>query len=189
MNRKKTDMMVKGAMVASLFGALGVINVYTGTMFDIIFSYVMVVFIVWYTVKYDYRYALLVTLCTGVILFLVGDLYFTFYSTLTLLLGIFYGYGLIKHKSDRYIDWGLRLLSTIKNGIVFVLLGGLLGLNAYQDCIEIYQDVLHFIPFVKNVISPHVAFVLLGMALIWSESYIVRWYSDFFMVRIAKIKS
>ena len=47
MNRKKTDMMVKGAMVASLFGALGVINVYTGTMFDIIFSYVMVVFIVW----------------------------------------------------------------------------------------------------------------------------------------------
>ena len=39
MNREKTKQIVTGAFMAALFGVLSVVNVYTGTMFDIIFIY------------------------------------------------------------------------------------------------------------------------------------------------------
>ena len=97
MNGNKVKVMAQGAMLASLFGVLGVINLYTGSIFDIVLAYVMVIGLVYYTYLYDYRAGLSVLAVTFVILFLVGELFFTFYVTFTLVMGIFYGYCL-KHE-------------------------------------------------------------------------------------------
>lgn len=43
MNGNKVKVMAQGAMLASLFGVLGVINLYTGSIFDIVLAYVMVI--------------------------------------------------------------------------------------------------------------------------------------------------
>ena len=43
MNREKTKQIVTGAFMAALLGVLSVVNVYTGTMFDIILIYLMTV--------------------------------------------------------------------------------------------------------------------------------------------------
>ena len=89
MNGNKVKVMAQGAMLASLFGVLGVINLYTGSIFDIVLAYVMVIGLVYYTYLYDYRAGLSVLAVTFVILFLVGELFFTFYVTFTLVMGIF----------------------------------------------------------------------------------------------------
>lgn len=188
MNRNKIQMMVKGAMLASLFGVLGMINIYTGTMFDVIFTYVMVVGIVYYTLQYDYQAALSVVFVTGVVLFMVGEMFFTIFSCLTLLLGVFYGACQKRHKNNQFIKWGLMLLSALKNAIIFFMLGKLLGMDPYQEGLEMYQEIIAIIPIIKNVINPTITYAVMWILMVIGESYIVRWYSDVFVLRMKKNK-
>ena len=44
MNGNKVKVMAQGAMLASLFGVLGVINLYTGSIFDIVLAYVILIY-------------------------------------------------------------------------------------------------------------------------------------------------
>lgn len=119
MNGNKVKVMAQGAMLASLFGVLGVINLYTGSIFDIVLAYVMVIGLVYYTYLYDYRAGLSVLAVTFVILFLVGELFFTFYVTFTLVMGIFYGYCLKHEKQKCFSKYGLMIISAIKNFLIF----------------------------------------------------------------------
>ena len=70
MNREKTKQIVTGAFMAALFGVLSVVNVYTGTMFDIIFIYLMTVALAYYTFKFNAKMAVLVLFTSTFILFL-----------------------------------------------------------------------------------------------------------------------
>ena len=105
--------------MAALFGVLSVVNVYTGTMFDIIFIYLMTVALAYYTFKFNEKMAVLVLFTSTFILFLTGELFFTLYSFFTLPLGILYIY-CIKKKIDG--KWILRVYSMLKNYIVLFLL-------------------------------------------------------------------
>ena len=58
MSGNKVKIMSQGAMLASLFGVLGLINIYTGSIFDNIFSYIMVLALAYYAYLYDYKAAL-----------------------------------------------------------------------------------------------------------------------------------
>lgn len=78
MSGNKVKIMSQGAMLASLFGVLGLINIYTGSIFDIIFSYIMVLALAYYAYLYDYKAALSVLVVTFVVLFLVGEMFFCF---------------------------------------------------------------------------------------------------------------
>ena len=88
--------------MAALFGVLSVVNVYTGTMFDIIFIYLMTVALAYYTFKFNEKMAVLVLFTSTFILFLTGELFFTLYSFFTLPLGILYIYFSIVDYSNVY---------------------------------------------------------------------------------------
>lgn len=188
MNGNKVRIMAQGAMLASLYGVLGIINIYTGSFFDIILAYVMVVGLVYYTYLYDYRAGISVLAVTFVILFLVGELFFTFYVTFTLVMGIFYGYCLKHQKKKRFSKYGLMIISAVKNFLIFFLLGGLLGLNVYQEGLEIYQEIISLIPVYKNFLTPEITFALMWIFLFISESYIVRVYSNIIVSKMMKRK-
>lgn len=188
MNGNKVRVMAQGAMLASLFGVLGIINIYTGSIFDIILAYVMTVGLVYYTYLYDYKAGISVLLVTFVILFMVGELFFTFYVTLTLLMGVFYGYCLKHQKKKNFSKYGLMVISAFKNFLIFFLLGGLLGINAYQEGLEIYQEIINFIPIIKDFLSPEITFGLLWVLLFIGESYIVRVYSNLIVSKLMKRK-
>lgn len=188
MNGTKVRVMAQGAMLASLFGVLGVINIYTGSIFDILLAYVMVIALAYYTYLYDYRAGLSVLAVSFVVLFLVGELFFTFYVTFTLFMGIFYGYCL-KHKKDkRFAKYGLMLISAIKNFLIFFLLGSLLGLDIYQEGREIYQEIVALVPIFKNFMTVEITFGLIWVILFMSESYIVRVYSNIIVSKMMKRK-
>ena len=171
MNGNKVKVMAQGAMLASLFGVLGVINLYTGSIFDIVLAYVMVIGLVYYTYLYDYRAGLSVLAVT-----------------FTLVMGIFYGYCLKHEKQKCFSKYGLMIISAIKNFLIFFLLGGLLGINVYQEGLEMYREIISLIPMLKNILTPEVSFALLWIFLFISESYIVRVYSNIIVSKLMKRK-
>ena len=146
--------------MAALFGVLSVVNVYTGTMFDIIFIYLMTVALAYYTFKFNAKMAVRVLFTSTFILFLTGELFFTLYSFFTLPLGILYIYCIKKnigHKLNcmdfiikpaiwlsismlccyliRYIfsfcNSETRLYSYFSNGVCAVVLAGVFSFFFY----------------------------------------------------------
>ena len=188
MSGSKVRIMTQGAMLASLFGVLGIINIYTGSFFDIIFAYIMVLGLTYYTYLYGYKAGSSVLAVTFVVLFLVGEMFFAFYATATLSMGVFYGYSLKSKKTKRFSKYGLMIISAVKNFLIFFLLGGLLGINVYQEGLEIYSDIIGMIPYLKNIFTPKITFVLLWLFMFVCESYVIRVYSDILISKLMKRK-
>lgn len=188
MSGNKVKIMTRGAMLASVFGVLGLINIYTGSFFDIIFAYIMVLAIAYYTYLYDYKAGLSVVAVTFIILFLIGELFFTFYATITLSLGLFYGYCLYHHKSKKFAKYGLMIVSAVKNFVIFYLLSGILQIDFFKESLEIYREIINFLPLLKNFISPDITYFLLWLLMFICESYVVRSYFDIVLYKIKKNK-
>lgn len=188
MSGSKVKIMAQGAMISSLFGVLGIINIYTGSIFDIIFAYIMVLGLAYYTYLYDYKAGLSVLAVTFVILFLVGEIFFTLYASTSLIMGVFYGYCLKNQKSKSFAKYGLMVISAIKNFLIFFLLGGILGINVYQEGLEIYSDIVGVIPVLKNIFTPEITFCLLWLFMFVCESYVVRVYSDILIGKMMERK-
>lgn len=188
MSGNKVKIMSQGAMLSSLFGVLGVINIYTGSIFDIIFAYIMVLGLTYYTYLYDYKAGSCVLAVTFVVLFLVGEMFFTLYATMSLTMGVFYGFCLKERKGKRFAKYGLMIISAIKNFLIFFLLGGILGINVYQEGLEIYRSIIGVIPGIKNIFTPEITFILLWGFMFICESYVVRIYSNIFISKMVKRK-
>lgn len=186
MSGNKVKIMSQGAMLASLFGVLGLINIYTGSIFDIIFSYIMVLALAYYAYLYDYKAALSVLVVTFVVLFLVGEMFFALYASITLILGVFYGYCLHNNKSKSFSKYGLIVVSALKNFIIFFLMGGLLGIDVYKEGLEIYRDIMNVIPWLKNIVTPEIGFALLWIFMFVCESYVIRSYFDIIIGKLSK---
>ena len=184
MNREKTKQMVTGALMAAVFGVLSVINVYTGTMFDILFIYLMTVALAYYTFRFNEKMAFLVWLTSTVVLFMTGELFFTLYSFFTLPLGILYIY--CQRHDVKQTKWVLRGYSAFKNFIILFLLGSLLGLNTFQDTKEIYQSIVSVLPFLKSDFLMNSMFIILWLILSFSEVYIIKVYTNIFILRMNK---
>lgn len=188
MNTKKIKPLVQGAMLAALYGVLAIVNIYTGSMFDVLLTYIMVLPMSYYAREYSLKYSLLVVFASGILLFMVGELFFLFFSIPTLLMGVFYGESLKRKLSNQITSIGLLCISAVKNFFVFFIFGNLLGISLWKESMEIYQDIISFIPILKNIISPTISFILLWFIMFLCESYIVKMYSKLFLNRIMKKK-
>jgi hypothetical protein len=185
MNREKTKQIVTGAFMAALFGVLSVVNVYTGTMFDIIFIYLMTVALAYYTFKFNAKMAVLVLFTSTFILFLTGELFFTLYSFFTLPLGILYIYCIKKNIDGK---WILRVYSMLKNFVVLFLLNSLLGLNTFTDAKDIYYSIVGLFPLLESDFLKNGMFIILWIVLSFSEVYIIKVYTNLFILRMNKNK-
>lgn len=185
MNREKTKQIVTGAFMAALFGVLSVVNVYTGTMFDIIFIYLMTVALAYYTFKFNEKMAVLVLFTSTFILFLTGELFFTLYSFFTFPLGILYIYCIKKNIDGK---WILRVYSMLKNFVVLFLLNSLLGLNTFTDAKDIYYSIVGLFPFLESDFLKNGMFIILWIVLSFSEVYIIKVYTNLFILRMNKNK-
>ena len=135
--------------MAALFGVLSVVNVYTGTMFDIIFIYLMTVALAYYTFKFNEKMAVLVL----------------FTSTFI-----------------------LRVYSMLKNFVVLFLLNSLLGLNTFTDAKDIYYSIVGLFPFLESDFLKNGMFIILWIVLSFSEVYIIKVYTNLFILRMNKNK-
>ena len=74
----------------------------------------------------------------------------------------------------------------MKNFIILFLLGSLLGLNTFQDTKEIYQSIVSVLPFLKSDFLMNSMFIILWLILSFSEVYIIKVYTNIFILRMNK---
>lgn len=182
----KVKPMVQGAFIAAFNGVLGILNIYLGQILDVVFAYVMILPMAYYSKRNRLSNSLLVVLVSFIVLFMVGELFFMFFASASLIMGVFYGESLKRNWTKRKTFYGLTFLSAIKNGIIFFLLGQLLGLSVFEEGMEIYEMLVEWIPIFKNAISSTVMFIILWILVFLSEAKITMAYSDLFLKRIEK---
>src|SRR3712207_609700 len=110
MNNKIKEITI-GAMLVGLFGVLGLVNLYSAGAIDIVFSVLITIILATYAYKYNVKTSLLVILATGIVLFIIGNLYFTVYTTLTMFIGLILAW---LKKKDLQITWPIYVAGFIK---------------------------------------------------------------------------
>lgn len=188
MQKIKVKAMVQGAMLVAVYGVLAIVNAYTGSIFDVMFSYVMVLPMTWYTREYSLKQSLVVVFASGVVLTMMPGLFFIFFSVPTLLMGIFYGEALKRGYTKKNTYIGLLIISAIKNYFIFFIFGSLLDISIMAEGIEMQQQILSMLPGLQNILTPMVIFILIWVFIFILEAYIVMAYSNLFLNRIMKKK-
>lgn len=140
MRNNKTKQLVQGAFLVALYGVLAIINIMLGTIFDIIFIYLISLFFVLYTYSYGLKYALTAAFSSAFVLFIVGELYFLFMGIGTTLCCVFYGNNL--RKQNRLATTYLKISLMIKNVFIFLGIESLLGLNMVVDGMAMLQEYI-----------------------------------------------
>ena len=92
----------------------------------------------------------------------------------------------IKKKIDG--KWILRVYSMLKNYIVLFLLNSLLGLNTFTDAKDIYYSIVGLFPFLESDFLKNGMFIILWIVLSFSEVYIIKVYTNLFILRMNKNK-
>ena len=109
----------------------------------------------------------------------------TLYSFFTLPLGILYIYCIKKNIDGK---WILRVYSMLKNFVVLFLLNSLLGLNTFTDAKDIYYSIVGLFPFLESDFLKNGMFIILWIVLSFSEVYIIKVYTNLFILRMNKNK-
>ncbi|MDD8049529.1 MAG: DUF2232 domain-containing protein [Thomasclavelia sp.] len=182
MNNTKTKMITTGGMLSALFGVLGMLNVLTGTTFDMYISYFIAVITCMYNLKYDYKAALGLTITTWVVLFMIGELFFMAFTGTTMLMGVYLGYAYKREINQKVINWGLRIISMIKNFIIFYLLGSLFGIDLINETKDMIKGFVHLSSDIPIIISMIIVWIVIGFI----EGYIIKMITLILNIKLDK---
>ena len=116
MNTKK---LVQGAMIVALFGVMGILNVMTGTFFDSLIGYVMVIPLTWYGYQYGLKNNMIVSFASAAITLMQGMPYFFTIVVYSCILGCFIGEALKEESAKTKIILGSFIISIIYNILLF----------------------------------------------------------------------
>ena len=109
-----------------------------------------------------------------------------FYFVLVFYITFGYLYIYCQRHDVKQTKWVLRGYSAFKNFIILFLLGSLLGLNTFQDTKEIYQSIVSVLPFLMSDFLMNSTFIILWLVLSFSEVYIIKVYTNIFILRMNK---
>ena len=74
------------------------------------------------------------------------------------------------------------------NYIFLFLLNSLLGLNTFTDAKDIYYSIVGLFPFLESDFLKNGMFIILWIVLSFSEVYIIKVYTNLFILRMNKNK-
>lgn len=153
MRHTNTRKMVQGAMIAAMFGALSILNTYTGSMFDIFICYVMVIPLVWYGYQYSIKDNMIVCIVSMLVIAMVGLPFFIISSLSSCLAGLFICEALRKKAKKEVILVGVFITSFINNLLLYEVFAKLLDMNLVEEMKVMYQEIASVIPTITNQIS------------------------------------
>lgn len=153
MGKTNTKKMVQGAMIAAIFGVLSLFNTYTGSLFDIVICYVMVVPLVWYGYNYTLKDNLVVSFVSMIVIAMVGLPFFVISSISSCLAGLFIGEALKRKAKKETILLGTFGATFFNNILLYEVFAGLLDMDLVAEMTEIYQMMLQMMPSLSQKIS------------------------------------
>ena len=105
--------LTEGAMMCGLIGVLLVINRQFANAFDAYMMWIVPLPVIVYTVRYGARNGFVLSFCATVISFMLSLPQTVFYVLASCLLGVVYGHGVRKEKSNAWLLTSSILASTI----------------------------------------------------------------------------
>ena len=146
----KTNKLVQGALIASLFGVLAVLNTMTGTMFDALIGYGMAIPVAIYSYKTGLKEALMTSAASMVIAFLFGTLSYVLIVLSSLGMGIVVGLCL-KHKAKKETMLVLgAAFFFLSDFLYFYVFSGVLGINLLTEAREMYNQIIAVAPSLSS---------------------------------------
>ena len=136
--------LTEGAMMCGLIGVLLVINRQFANAFDAYMMWIVPLPVIVYTVRYGVKNGFVVTFCSTVITFMLALPQTIFYVSASCILGVVYGYGVRKEKSNAWLLTSAILSSTVIMIFTVIIFAGIFGydLNSeLQMIIEIMNSM------------------------------------------------
>jgi Predicted membrane protein len=153
MGHTNTKRMVQGAMIAGLFGVLSLLNTYTGSLFDILICYVMVVPLVWYGYTYSLKENAIVCIASMIVIIITGLPFFVISSLASCCSGMFIGECLKRKAKKETILFGTLVISFINNFMIYEVFSELLGVDLVGEIKEIYLMIETMLPSLTQSLS------------------------------------
>ena len=166
MSRTHTKMMVQGAMIAAIFGALSIINTYTGSLFDIFICYGMVVPIIWYGYTYDIKHNIIVCLVSMFVIMIMGLPFFIISSISSCLIGLFIGEALKRNAKKEIILLGTFVVTMLNNVMIYEVFAQLLQIDLVSELTLMYQELIHILPTFSQTVTLDMILSLIPIVLI-----------------------
>lgn len=187
MGHTNTKRMVQGAMIAALFGALSLINTYTGSLFDIFICYGMVIPIVWYGYTYDIKSNIIVCIVSMFVIMMMGLPFFIISSFSSCLAGLFIGEALRRKAKKETILLGTFGVSLLNNVLIYEVFSGLLDVDLVSEMTSMYQGMVEVVPDFAQVISLDMTLSLIPIVLILTsamEMYLILLLCQLILTRL-----
>lgn len=149
----KTNKLVQGALIASLFGVLAVLNTMTGTMFDCLIGYGMAIPMAIYSYKTGLKEALMTSVASMVIAFLFGTLSYVLIVLSSLGMGTVVGLCLKnKAKKETMLVLGATFFF-LSDFLYFYVFSGVLGVNVLTEAKEMYNQIIAAVPSISSAFT------------------------------------
>lgn len=183
----KTNKLVQGALIASLFGVLAVLNTMTGTMFDALIGYGMAIPMAIYSYKTGLKEALMTSVASLVIAFLFGTLSYVLIVLSSLGMGTVVGLCLKnKAKKETMLVLGATFFF-LSDFLYFYIFSGVLGINLIAESKEMYNQIIAVVPSLSNVFTFQNFYNLIPLFILimsFLQSYLVMMLCALFFKRL-----
>lgn len=187
MGQTNTKKMVQGAMIAAIFGALSLINTYTGSLFDIFICYGMVVPIVWYGYTYDLKSNMIVCIVSMFVIAMMGLPFFIISSLSSCFAGLFIGEALKRKAKKETVLLGTFVVTLLNNMMIYEVFAGLLEMDLVSEITLMYQGLVEIVPEVAQIVSVDLMILFIPVVLILisvMEMYVIVLLCQLILMRL-----
>ena len=183
----KTNKLVQGALIASLYGVLAVLNTMTGTMFDVLIGYGMSIPMAIYTYKTGFKESFMAAIASMFIAFMFGTISYVLIVLSSLGMGIIVGLCLKKKaKKETMLLLGSAIFF-LSDFLSFYVFSGVLGIDLVAQTKEMYHQMTAVLPSLSQAFSFQDFYNLIPLGILimsFLQSYVVMMLCALFFKRL-----
>jgi|GEM_PF-448526 len=138
---KNIRRLTEGAMMCAMVGMLLVINRQLMEFFDMFLIWIVPLPVIVYVVRYGVKNGLVLSFCIFIITFILALPQTVFYTLAGSIVGVIYGYGIIKHKSSRWLVSTTIIGSILVSAITILLFASFFGYDLADQLLNFSKDI------------------------------------------------
>lgn len=146
MGQKKTRKIVEGAVITAIFGALFLIDMYSGGLFGYYLYFILPTLIVWYGYKYEIKDSLTLSVAIFFVTLFVASPLSLYYAISALLAGIVMGYCFKKKVNATTLFLVTTTMTLISNILMYTVFATVFEMDLIGEATSIYHMIEGFIP-------------------------------------------
>lgn len=148
--KKQVRLITEGAMMLAIIGLFLVLNMQSAGLLEVYLIWALPLPIIFYMVKYGIRNGFILATATMLLSLIVGNLITLFYVATSVIIGLTYGYGVVKNKTNGWLVFVTTLITAISLFIETYLLAAFFGYNLGAET----QEILAALEQVEGLVVP-----------------------------------